>query len=211
MEWIEHLERYIEALDTGSIPEGRRKILDEIADYVYFKVKEEHFARLNFICTHNSRRSQMGQVWAEAMARYFKVKNVQVFSGGTEATAFNPNAVKALEEAGFKVTRTDMSDNPVYQVAFSEKKAPILCFSKRFDDDRYTPIPFAAVMTCSDVEENCPYIPTAEEKFSLNYEDPKAFDGTEEEAQAYRDRCRQIATEMKYVFSEVKNSSSKKL
>lgn len=87
-------------------------------------------AELIFICTHNSRRSHIAQVWAQTAATYYNVPNVVAYSGGTEATAFNPRAVKAMEEAGFKITKTTEGTNPVYEVRFSDDATFIKAFSK---------------------------------------------------------------------------------
>jgi arsenate reductase len=58
-------------------------------------------------------------------------------------------------------------------------------------------------MTCTHADENCPFIPGAT-RISLPYEDPKAFDGTPEEEAIYAERCRQIARELLFAFSQVK-------
>ena len=53
------------------------------------------------ICTHNSRRSHLGQLWLAIGADFFELPQLETFSGGTEATAFNPRAVAALHRVGF--------------------------------------------------------------------------------------------------------------
>ena len=77
-------------------------------------------------------------------------------------------------------------------------------FSKRFDDFANAADDFAAVMTCADADENCPFIPGTSARIALNYQDPKVADGTSEEQQTYDARQRQIATEMLFVFSQIK-------
>ncbi|HRD39757.1 MAG TPA: protein-tyrosine-phosphatase, partial [Bacteroidia bacterium] len=88
---------------------------------------------LIYVCTHNSRRSHFGQVWAQVAADYYQIENVSTFSGGTEATAFNPNAINALKRVGFKIESSDLSVNPLYQVFYSESTKPCLCFSKVYN------------------------------------------------------------------------------
>jgi len=72
-------------------------------------------------------------------------------------------------------------------------------------DNPYNPkTSFAAVMTCGEAEENCPYIIGAERRISLTYEDPKLYDNTNLQIRKYEERNRQIATEISYVFTNIK-------
>jgi arsenate reductase len=195
------LETWVGQLDTGSIPAERLSVLDLLVAYVREKISRGEDVNLNFICTHNSRRSQLAQVWAKVAAVYHGIR-IKTFSGGTEATAFNERAVASLRRSGFDVQASG-TGNPVYTVLFSGDCQSLKCFSKRFDDPSNQVPHFAAVMTCSDADENCPFIPGAEQRIPLRYEDPKAFDDTPEESAGYDARSRQIATEMFYVFSRI--------
>ena len=71
---------------------------------------------------------------------------------------------------------------------------------KLYDDPSSPKNGFAAVITCSHADENCPFIPGAEARIALNYEDPKAFDGTDKQDQMYLERSRQIGREMLWAF-----------
>ena len=51
-----------------AVPEERKELLDRVAGHVSARRAEGQGAKLTFICTHNSRRSQMGQLWAAAAA-----------------------------------------------------------------------------------------------------------------------------------------------
>lgn len=186
------------------ISSDRMNLLNSFADYIAEKVKNEERVKLNFICTHNSRRSHMTQIWAQTAAEYFEIPNVECFSGGTEATAFNPRAVRAIRDAGFNVEKLDESENPVYLVYFSDFKEPLKCFSKVYSDDFNPSENFAAVMTCSHADENCPIVFGADQRFPIRYDDPKEFDGTEQEEAKYKERFEQIGIEMIYVFGKVK-------
>jgi protein-tyrosine-phosphatase len=199
------LEDYIEneALDFNTINSKRKKILDDLAIYIEKNLVSARSVDLVFICTHNSRRSHLSQLWALAASAYYDIVGVNTFSGGTEATAFNPRAVKALREAGFDIEKTDESSNPVYKVKYSTTEDAVKAFSKKFTDPFNPQENFIAVMTCSDADEACPYVPGASARFSVTYEDPKKADNTPEEEQRYNERCLQIATEMCYVFSKV--------
>lgn len=189
--------------EYDKIPEERKETLRELADFVTREQKNERVAKLVFICTHNSRRSHFGQIWAKTAAFYYGTGNVETYSGGTEATAFNPRAVKALQDAGFEIGTFSAGDNPVYQVSFSDSAPEIRAWSKKYDSEDNPLHDFCAVMTCSQADAECPFIPGASLRISLPYEDPKLYDGTGQEAEAYSERCRQIAREMMYLFSAV--------
>lgn len=201
---LPQLADYYDALDLSTIPSDRKKVLQVLIDHVQGRVNSCQSIQLNFICTHNSRRSQFAQIWARVAA----VRNgldMQTYSGGVEVTAFHPNAVSALRRAGFAI-ESEVADNPFYRVSYTEQQPPFIMFSKLFDDDSVPSTGFAAVMTCSHADETCPFIPGADARIPLTYEDPKAFDHTERASEMYDARCRQIATEMKYVFSQINTS-----
>jgi arsenate reductase len=185
-----------------TIPSARRKELEEVSTYIKNKLAKGETVNLIFICTHNSRRSQFGQVWAATAAAHYGVRNVNTFSGGTEETAFNKRAVDAIKRVGFKVDGT-VGTNPRYSVRFSDEVGSLDCFSKTFDHSANPQKGFAAIMTCSDADENCPIVFGAEFRARITYEDPKISDLTEAETATYDERCAQIATEMLYLFSKV--------
>lgn len=191
------------AASFSDISAERKKLLEEIAAAIRVAQEQEKTVRLTFICTHNSRRSHFGQVWAAVAAHYFSLKNIEIYSGGTEATAFNPRAVAALERVGFRVENPG-GENPRYRLYFAEDADPLICFSKRYDDPANPQENFFALMTCSEADENCPFIPGAMRRFSLTYRDPKEADDTPEEAQRYDERCRQIASEMLYLMKKAR-------
>lgn len=186
------------------IPEDRKKIATELANFVSNKVANHQKAFLNFICTHNSRRSHIAQIWAQTAAYYFRVPNVVCFSGGTEATAFNPRAVKAMQDVGFIISKIGEGDNPLYEVRFSSDAPPIVSFSKKYDDPFNQSNDFAAIMTCSHADNNCPMVLGASKRIAITYDDPKNFDGTSHETEKYAERTLEIGREMLYVFSMIK-------
>jgi arsenate reductase len=178
-------------------------MLISLADHIRKRRTDMDSAQLIFICTHNSRRSHMSQLWAELAAWYHGVDRVECFSGGTEATAFNPSAVKAMKEAGMSIVARDDSPNPRYEVRFREGMEPLVVFSKKYSDPPNPTSGFIAVMTCSDADEACPIVYGSSSRVTLTYEDPKLFDGTGEEDERYSERCSQIAREMLFLFSRV--------
>lgn len=186
------------------VPENRKKELDRVAEFISNRLASNGTAKLTFICTHNSRRSHMGQIWAQTAAYFYGVEGIQTYSGGTEATAFNPNAVKAMKAAGFDIKSDGKAENPVYNVGYANNRAPMQAYSKRYDDESNPQEDFCAIMTCSDADENCPFIPGAALRIPITYEDPKAYDNTSVEEKAYAERCFQIGTEMFYLFNKVR-------
>jgi arsenate reductase len=186
----------------NGIPEERKRSLEKVAAFVSSKRNAGEAAELTFICTHNSRRSHMGQLWAAAAAAHFGLDRVRTYSGGTEATAFNPRAVAALDEAGF-IIESPGGDNPHYLVTYDEHGPVMECFSKRYDDPFNPAEGYAAIMTCSEADEACPVVAGTTLRAPIRYEDPKVADGTPEEVVEYQERCLQIATEMLYLFSRV--------
>ena len=200
---LEKLSKTIEKIDEITISDERKEILQLLIDYIQNKIKSNQEIRLNFICTHNSRRSHLSQIWAQTMAFHFKIKNVFCYSGGTEATAMFPKVSETLENQGFQIQKLSEEKNPVYAVKFAENQHPIICFSKAYFDDFNPKSNFGAIMTCNNADEGCPMVFGAEARFPIKYDDPKAFDGTELMNEKYLERSLQIASEMYYVFSQI--------
>jgi len=190
--------------EFDTIPAERIKLLRELASFVTYKINEGDAVKLLFVCTHNSRRSHISQVWAKAASYFYGVDNVQCYSAGTESTAFNVRAVQALRNAGFGIVKIKEGENPLYSVMYAEEIAPLKIFSKRLDHPENPKEDFAAIMTCTHADENCPVISGASLRLSLPYHDPKDFDDTPEQDQKYAERVHQIGREMLYVFSQIR-------
>ncbi|NND78976.1 MAG: protein-tyrosine-phosphatase [Maribacter sp.] len=197
------IEKTIATLDVESIPVERKETLRPFIEYIQKKHQTNQAIRINFICTHNSRRSHLSQVWAQTMAYYFKTKEVFCYSGGTEATALFPMVAETLRYSGFEINTLSKGENPVYSIKYAENQHPIIGYSKKFDDDFNPKSKFAAIMTCSQADEGCPFIAGAEQRISITFEDPKAFDNTPQQAEKYMERSLQIANELYYVFSQI--------
>ncbi|QOJ04921.1 MAG: protein-tyrosine-phosphatase [Planctomycetia bacterium] len=186
------------------IPPERRVLLKSIADYAIERQRGKQPVRLLFVCTHNSRRSQLGQVWSATAAAYYGLSVPWTYSGGTESTAFNPRAVAALERAGLKLEKTTEDENPIYHVRFGDKGPVITAFSKTIGNAPNPIRDFCAIMVCATADRSCPVVPGAAVRFAVPYDDPKQSDGTPIETKTYDERCRQIAREMLYVMSLLK-------
>jgi len=186
------------------IPALRKEKLLAICDYLSKKISSKQTAQLIVICTHNSRRSHIGQIWLATAADYYQLPAIHTFSGGTEATAFNPRAVKAMQSIGFEITTNEAtSDNPKYKINWRSEMNPYLAFSKKYDAPPNPAEHFGAIMVCTEADEGCPVVLGSEARWSLPFDDPKAFDGTEQEEEKYRERAMEIGREMLYLMSMV--------
>ena len=192
--------------ESSLITTERRKELESVTAYASAKVGSGQPVRLTFICTHNSRRSQIAQIWAQTAARFLGVPGVSAFSGGTEVTAFDPRAVSALIRAGFRIERCSTGDNPVYLVHPGAELPPVRAFSKNFLDPANPRDRFCAVLTCSSADRDCPVVSGADERVLIPYNDPRSSDGTGRETDIYDERCREICREMGWLLTRIGNA-----
>jgi arsenate reductase (thioredoxin) len=205
-EFYPELSQYLSkaAAQFRDIPSDRKTELAQVADYIRVRLSNSEPVKLNFICTHNSRRSHLSQIWAHVAAKVYGLNGVETFSGGTEATAFNPRAVGALQRSGLKISADDASStNPNYSVLTSDTAEPIVCFSKVFNAPPNPTTGYCAVMTCSQADDACPLVMGSDLRMPIRYEDPKVADDTAFEVQRYDERSAQICTEMLYLMSLV--------
>lgn len=198
------IETIIENFNFYEISDERKKIVEPLINYIQTKVQNHESVRLNLICTHNSRRSHLAQIWSQTAAAYYKIKNVNCYSGGTEATALYPMVAQTLKKQGFEIEQLSEGTNPIYSIKFSDNEPAIIGFSKKYDSNFNPKNAFAALMTCSQADGGCPFIAGAELRIPFTFDDPKAFDNTPQQAQKYHERSLQIASEMFYVFSQIK-------
>lgn len=191
----------IQAYDT--ISEERKAELQPFIDYIQSKHENGQAINLNFICTHNSRRSHLAQIWAQCAAYFYNIPEVYCYSGGTETTALFPKVVEVLQGQGFEISKIADGNNPIYAIKMDEKSPPLIGFSKKYDHPFNPASDFAAIMTCDHADETCPFIAGANVRIPLRYGDPKASDGTPQQTQVYWDRSVEIAREMFYAFSRL--------
>ena len=190
----------IQTLNTSVIAKERKLILEPLIQYVQQKIANKESIRLDFICTHNSRRSHLSQIWAQTLAHYYNIPNVFCYSGGTEATAMFPKVAETLINQGFQISSLSKDNNPVYAVRYNADSHPIICFSKTYDDAFNPKSAFGAILTCDSANEACPMVIGAEKRFPITYTDPKAFDNTPLQTEKYLEKSIEIATELAYVF-----------
>jgi len=190
------------------IEENRVEKLKSIQEYILNKLKNQLPVNIIFICVQNSRRSHLSQVIGQHTAHLFHLNDVHCYSGGIEVTQIHPNTIKCLKSLGYSINLIKEGDNPVYSCSFDDRSDPILLYSKNFEDVAKQISHFAAVMVCSESESNCPYVPNAEKKILLPYEDPKWADSTNNPIDAYLKIALQIQEEMKWLFSNVASQIS---
>ena len=132
----------ISTLNIESLSEERKELLTSLIEFINNKVAKKEAVTINFICTHNSRRSHLSQIWAQTMAHYFGIENVFCYSGGTESTAMFPMVGETLKQSGFLVKNISEGDNPVYSIKYAE-------------------IPSAALRAASYIVLNTSFLPAA--------------------------------------------------
>ena len=200
---FEKIASIVSTLDIDTISIERKETLQPLIDFIQSKANDNQSIRINFICTHNSRRSHLSQIWAQTLAYHFGISNVQCYSGGTEATALFPMVAETLRNSGFEIEQLSQEANPVYSIKYAANEHPVIGFSKKLDSEFNPKSGFAAIMTCSQADGGCPFIAGAEKRIPITFEDPKAFDNTPQQAEKYTERSLQIATELFYVFSQI--------
>ena len=198
------LSETIQQLEWEKINNDERKsTLQPLIDFIQLKINSKQQININFICTHNSRRSHLSQVWAQVAASHFGIENVICYSGGTEETALFPKVAETLSDQGFNIFKINDGSNPVYAIKYSDNSQPIIGFSKKYDNPFNPKSAFVAIMTCSQADGGCPFIAGAEKRIPITFEDPKISDNTSEQTKIYSKRSLQIASEMFYVFSKI--------
>ncbi len=195
------------ANELDTVPAERKSVLNEIAADITARLQTGKAANLTFICTHNSRRSHMSQIWAQTAAYYYGLNKVSAYSGGTEVTACNCRTVTAMRRVGFDIKDATTGDNPLYLVSYAANRPPIRAYSKLYHADANPKRDFIALMTCSSADQTCPEVKGAIARHAIHYVDPRLCDDTPTETTAYNERCREIAREMFYVMAEVRRQT----
>lgn len=198
------LDELIGTIPLDTITTNRKLELEPLITYIQDKVNSNQEIRLNFICTHNSRRSHLAQVWAQTAAAYYNIAKVTSYSGGTEATALFPMVAQTLENSGFEIDKLALGDNPIYSIRYNQNDHPIIGFSKNYDSPFNPVAEFAAILTCASADKGCPFIAGAEKRIPIPFQDPKIFDNTVQQTEKYQERSIEIATTFLYVFSKIK-------
>ena len=193
--------KIIDVIFNIEVSSKRAFLINEIVNYIYKKTSENKIPKLNFICTHNSRRSQFCQFWASFFSKYYNIK-CEVYSGGTVETEVHKSVLNNIIDYGFNISFKECN-NPIYSIKFKNQNLGNY-FSKFYYNFENPKNEFAAIMTCTDAENNCPLVEGSEIKFSLPYEDPKKYDKSKNEKNEYKKTSETIASEMNYLFKKIK-------
>lgn len=200
-----HIKRLLQEYDQ--INEDRAKLLRLVADLMAESIQETGKCDIITICTHNSRRSQLSEAWIKAGSQHFGLSQIEAYSGGTEATAFNLRMVIALRQYAFYLHTDGPRTNPFYALqALQKTKKTHVMFSKVYDHPNNPREDFIALMVCNSADEACPIVPGAKHRISLPYLDPKEYDDTPMEDQMYREKVEEIGREILYLLNQVSKS-----
>ena len=189
--------KIVDMIFEMKVSNKRAIVLNEIVNYINKKRSENKISKLNFICTHNSRRSQFCQFWATFFSNYYNIR-CEAYSGGTVETEVYKSVVNNIRDYGFNISFKECN-NPIYSIKYKNLNLGNY-YSKFYYDLENPKNEFAAIMTCSDAENNCPFLEGSEIKFSLPYEDPKKYDKLKSEKNNYKKTSEKIASEMNYLF-----------
>lgn len=190
-------------LESQVLADTRKKELAPLVIYIQDKIHAKLPIQLNFICTHNSRRSHLAQVWMQVAAYYYEIPSLSCYSGGTQQTAMHPMVAEVLKEQGLEVFKIAEGNNPIYAIKYGANHIPIIGFSKRYDSSFNPCSDFAAILTCSQADTGCPFIAGADLRIPITYQDPKDFDQTKNQHTGYFNRSIEIASEMFYILSQI--------
>jgi arsenate reductase len=207
MKLYSNLNHSIQELIKGFdlITEKRKQELENLAIDIKESIVKFGKAEITVICTHNSRRSQLAQLWIKAAAIHYGVNNIYTFSGGTEATSFNYRMVNAIKEYGFRVKQLDENENPKYHILLGKTDESMdILYSKVYSENYNPQSNYIAIMVCSQADEGCPFVTSAFKKVPLPYLDPKEFDDTEFESTKYTEKIKEIGIEMLFMASKIK-------
>ena len=201
---FDKINNAIKNIDINTLGNKREVALESLIDYIQEKHNKKEDILLNFICTHNSRRSHLSQIWAQTMASFFDIKNVYCYSGGTESTKIYPMVIETMESIGFEIKKLSEGNNSIYSIKYNNNDMPIIGFSKSYNDSFNPKSNYAAIMVCSSADEACPVVNGCEKRISLTFDDPKDFDNSPLQKEKYLERSIEIATNLYYVFSKIK-------
>ena len=161
---------------------------------------------VNFICTHNSRRSHFSEILFRTAAKYYGHEHAETFSGGTEGTALYPEVAESFKRHGFTAVKDLAPENPHWQIFHplleSEDHTSFL-FSKAYHEAPNPASDYVAVMVCDSANEACPMVVGAAARFPLTFVDPKRSDGTPECSDVYDATLKEIAAEMGYLARQL--------
>lgn len=192
----------LKTLFTKRPSEDRIEALEAIAQ----SFAKEPTLKVNFICTHNSRRSHFSEILFRTAALFYGLNNVQTFSGGTEGTALYPVVAESCKRFGFETVELSAHGQrawKIYHPSLETEDTTPLLFSKVYNHESNAQEGYHAIMVCDSANEACPVVFGAKERHPLMFVDPKRSDGTDEQAKVYDETLELIASELGYIAARV--------
>ncbi len=125
-------------------------------------------ARVLFLCTHNSARSQMAEGWARALGK----GRVDAFSAGTEPSRVHPDAIRTMADFGIDISRQRSKS------------------MKEFVGDKFDYV----ITVCDNARESCPIFPGDPERIHWSFADPAAIENPVERAKAFKQTATELMT-----------------
>jgi len=188
------------AIIKYDIPKQRLELLIKLSKFIADQLKNELFVNLNFVDEDNSKISQLLQVWSSFAIQYFKLKNIQSYSGGISVSSVHKNTIKSLQKIGFKFQLVDFShQNSSYLVSSNNFTGTGLLFSKSI----YNPTnkcPFITLIVSENSNTISPYITDTVKLFHLEYPNPNSFNTNLFKIERYTALNLQIAAEIHFLF-----------
>lgn len=184
----------------------RTELLDSLAQIIYNDWGKDRNTSILFVCTHNSRRSHLAQVWFQVASYYYGLPKFYTYSGGTEATAVSKKAIDALERSGLQFEEKPGldSNNPMLEAKLGFNIPSVELFSKVYEHEVNPKEDFIAVMVCSEADKSCPIVHGADSRIALPFDDPRYSDNLASEKVTYDKTNKLIASEMFYLVEKVK-------
>ncbi|MEO5952734.1 MAG: ArsR family transcriptional regulator [Chloroflexia bacterium] len=143
-----------------------------------------HPARVLFLCTHNSARSQM----AEGIMRHVAGNRVEVASAGTEVTHVRPEAIATMEAMGIDI---------------SSQHSKHL---KEFIGQHWDYV----VTVCDRAKESCPIFPGDPERIHWSFDDPSAVEPQDARNAAYRQTSIELTHRIRILLSLIERDAKKR-
>jgi len=137
-------------------------------------------ARVLFLCTHNSARSQM----AEGIMRHLAGDHVEVESAGSEVTYVRPEAI---------ATMADMN------IDISGQRSKHL---REFLGQHWDYV----VTVCDRAKESCPVFPGNPERIHWSFDDPSAVEPEEARKDAYRQTAIELTNRIRILLSLIERN-----
>jgi ArsR family transcriptional regulator, arsenate/arsenite/antimonite-responsive transcriptional repressor / arsenate reductase (thioredoxin) len=139
-------------------------------------------ARVLFICTHNSARSQM----AEGLLRHLSKGTIEVQSAGSHSTQVHPDAIRTMDEFGIDIRSQRAKSFDAIE-------------GKQFD---------YVISVCDKAREDCPDFAGAGQQLHWGFPDPVAIGDSQARLAAFGQIARSLKTRMDWFLTTLYTRAS---